>query len=34
MNNLFLPFYKLFVAIFVYHLFTEALAKFGLIKSK
>ena len=34
MNNLFLPFYKLFAAVFVYYLFKEALVKFGLIKSK
>ncbi len=31
---LFLPFYQLFVALFVYYLVLEALKKLGLIKSK
>ena len=31
---MFLPFYKLFVALFVYHLTFEGLKKVGLIKSK
>ncbi len=31
---LFLPFYQLFVALFVYYLILEALKKLGLIKSK
>ena len=34
MDNMFLPFYKLFVALFIYHLTKEALAKLSLIKSK
>ncbi len=34
MDKMFLPFYKLFVALFIYHLMMDALAKFGLIKSK
>lgn len=34
MDKMFLPFYKLFVALFIYYLTMEALAKFGLIKSK
>lgn len=32
--DIFLPFYKLFVALFVFYLVKEALAKLGLIKSK
>ena len=31
---MFLPFYKLFVALFVYHLTLEGLKKVGIIKSK
>jgi len=31
---MFLPFYRLFVAIFVYHLMLEGMKKMGLIKSK
>lgn len=31
---MFLPFYKLFVALFVYHLTLEGLKQIGLIKSK
>ncbi len=31
---MFLPFYKLFTALFIYYLTMEALKKFGLIKSK
>ena len=34
MDKMFLPFYKLFVALFIYYMMKEALAKFGLIKSK
>ncbi len=34
MNKMFLPFYKLFVALFIYYLMMDALAKFGLVKSK
>ena len=31
---MFLPFYRLFVAIFVYHLMLEGMKQMGLIKSK
>ncbi len=31
---MFLPFYKLFVALFTYYLLIEGLQKIGLIKSK
>ena len=31
---MFLPFYKLFVALFVYHLTLKGLEQIGLIKSK
>jgi len=31
---MFLPFWNLFAALFVYHLMIEALAKLGLVKSK
>jgi len=31
---MFLPFYRLFVAIFVYYLMLEGMKKMGLIKSK
>ncbi len=31
---MFLPFYRLFVALFTYYLMMEGLAKLGLIKSK
>ena len=34
MDKMFLPFYKLFVALFIYYMMMGALAKFGLIKSK
>ena len=34
MDKMFLPFYKLFVALFIYYLMMDALAKFGLVKSK
>ena len=30
MDKMFLPFYKLFVALFIYYLTMDALAKFGL----
>ena len=31
---MFLPLWRLFVALFTYYLFLEALKKFGLVKSK
>ena len=31
---MFLPFYRLFVAMFVYYLMIEGMKKMGLIKSK
>ena len=33
-SNIFLPFWNLFAAIFVFYLFQEALKKLGLVKSK
>lgn len=33
-SGIFLPFWNLFAAIFVYYLFMEGLKKCGLIKSK
>ena len=33
-TNIFLPFWKLFAAIFAWYLFLEGLKKLGLIKSK
>jgi len=33
-SQVFLPFWDLFVAIFVYYLFIEGLKKLGLVKSK
>ena len=33
-QNVFLPFWKLFAAIFVWYLFLEGLKKLGLVKSK
>ncbi len=33
-ETLFLPFYKFFVAIFVYYLILEGMKKLGLVKSK
>ena len=33
-SNVFLPFWNLFAAIFVYYLFIEGLKKLGLVKSK
>ncbi len=32
--DMFLPFYRLITAIFVYYLFLEGLKKMGLVKSK
>ena len=34
MEKMFLPFYKLFVALFVFYLMKEMMAKLGLVKSK
>lgn len=33
-KKLFLPFWNMFAAIFVYYLFLEGLKKLGLVKSK
>jgi len=33
-STIFLPFWKLFAAIFVWYLFLEGLKKLGLVKSK
>ena len=33
-SDVFLPFWDLFAAIFIYYLFIEGLKKLGLVKSK
>lgn len=33
-SNVFLPFWNLFAAVFVWYLFLEGLKKLGLVKSK